>query len=775
MSKIENYLKQILSAVYGKDVRQSIHDAIAQCYDDVSNPKLSTEALKESIQSRIQELLDDGSLANMTIADESITTEKYQNASVTKEKLGDDVIFGIMEVSGASSMTDTSMLYRYVGTETGYSSGSLYYYNGSKWARVGTGSSNSNKLPVLYLTGDTSEMNKEVRSNLQYTYVDSMNNEQRTGWCDAKWQGDSSIGYPKKNYTFRFYHDSSYGRKDKTGFFGMAEESKWVAKANYIDHSHARNIVSARLWADIVKSRKNDVPDLLANSSNYGAINGYPIIIYLNGEYLGLYTLNIPKDDWTFGMDEENPLHCCAYGQYNNNGGTQSGGGVESNEFRLASTLGWECEVPGAFTTETSKALTDLISFVINATDEEFKSGLDTYLDVESAIDYYIFCYFICASDSLAQNMILLTYDCAKWYCSAYDLDSTFGLYWNGTTFYDYDTPCPEGYQDTNSLLWERMEVCFGAEIYSRYMELRSSVLSLDYVNREFEMFIGGIDADDYKADIEKWTSIPQKHTDHLNQIKTFIANRSEYVDNQMKRLSGFIIPAESVTLNKTSLEFTSRTPQTLSATITPSTYTEEVTWTSSDNSVATVANGVVTPITNGSCKITVQVGNHSATCDVTITGLLSPYALKNGSKIFSDGTVITISNGNHVKVVSGSTAINSGQVCLSDINLNSDTITDPNWQSTDVYFTASKSIATSKENTTISNTATNEMTIYYKPVNSLYTRNLIENHTVSNNASNTIVPNMQNIGAIGMWFGIPANTTLEFDLSLVVDDTKYI
>ena len=34
MADIQNLLKNILSAVYGKDVRQSIHDAIHQCYED---------------------------------------------------------------------------------------------------------------------------------------------------------------------------------------------------------------------------------------------------------------------------------------------------------------------------------------------------------------------------------------------------------------------------------------------------------------------------------------------------------------------------------------------------------------------------------------------------------------------------------------------------------------------------------------------------------------------------------------------------------------------
>ena len=44
MSRISQLLAQILSAVYGKDVRQSIHDAIEQCYTDVSNAKTLADA-----------------------------------------------------------------------------------------------------------------------------------------------------------------------------------------------------------------------------------------------------------------------------------------------------------------------------------------------------------------------------------------------------------------------------------------------------------------------------------------------------------------------------------------------------------------------------------------------------------------------------------------------------------------------------------------------------------------------------------------------------------
>ena len=82
-SNIETLLASILSAVYGKDVRQSIHDAIAQCYDDVSNPDLNSEAFIKAIQEKI----DDGSIAKMTLANGAVTTELLADGSVTTAKI----------------------------------------------------------------------------------------------------------------------------------------------------------------------------------------------------------------------------------------------------------------------------------------------------------------------------------------------------------------------------------------------------------------------------------------------------------------------------------------------------------------------------------------------------------------------------------------------------------------------------------------------------------------------------------------------------------------
>lgn len=78
-------------------------------------------------------------------------------------------------------------------------------------------------------------------------------------------------------------------------------------------------------------------------------------------------------------------------------------------------------------------------------------------------------------------------------------------------------------------------------------------------------------------------------------------------------------IPCTGITLNKTTLSFTDTTSQTLTATAEPIDTTDKVVWTSNNNTVVTVTNGVVKPLTNGSATITATCGIKSATCSVTV------------------------------------------------------------------------------------------------------------------------------------------------------------
>ena len=53
--------------------------------------------------------------------------------------------------------------------------------------------------------------------------------------------------------------------------------------------------------------------------------------------------------------------------------------------------------------------------------------------------------------------------------------------------------------------------------------------------------------------------------------------------------------------------------------TLTPSDTTEEVDWKVSPTGIASVKNGVITPITRGECILTVSCGNQSDTCNIIV------------------------------------------------------------------------------------------------------------------------------------------------------------
>lgn len=88
---------------------------------------------------------------------------------------------------------------------------------------------------------------------------------------------------------------------------------------------------------------------------------------------------------------------------------------------------------------------------------------------------------------------------------------------------------------------------------------------------------------------------------------------------------------AESVTLNKTELEFAVGDSETLIAEVLPADGDYVVSWTSSDDDVSTVSNGTVTAIGAGTAVITAKAGGKSATCTVTVMDkaeIVSEYTL---------------------------------------------------------------------------------------------------------------------------------------------------
>ena len=246
-------------------------------------------------------------------------------------------------------------------------------------------------------------------------------------------------------------------------FKGWGAQYKFNLKANWIDYSHARNIVSARLWSQMVETRHDydSLAEEFKNSPNNGAVDGFPILVYCNGYYWGRYTWNIGKDAYLTNMDETLDTHCLLCSE-----------DYVSSCFRATAVIDetdWTDELHKTVPTSIVTSLNSAINFVMSSTDEDFVNNIGNYFNLPSLIDYYIWCYAICHLDGLGKNQVLLTYDGVHWMASAYDMDSTFGLYWDGSKFvshqYKMQSEYETGVHGSTNLLYERLGVLFKDQI----------------------------------------------------------------------------------------------------------------------------------------------------------------------------------------------------------------------------------------------------------------------------------------------------------------------
>ena len=388
-------------------------------------------------------------------------------------------------------------------------------------------------MPIVDL-GGALPTSKGYANMVDFTY----DSDELSFVCTAeiKVQGASSAGYPKKNFNIKLFNDG--GSKYKVELVdGWGKENKYCMKANYIDYSQARNVISGKIFGEIVKSRNDELSD----TPNGGAIDGYPILVYNDGVYQGIYTMNIPKDKWMLDMhdSEEKNQAIIMANTWN-----------QAVSFREISTSGFVVEYVSnedSLIDNSSQwaldSLLDLIEFVYNNDGEDFKNGIHEYADIDKCIDSMLYTFFICADDNTSKNILWVTLDGKVWFSSMYDMDGTWGMRWNGRIeFNEYTHPisalvdgkglAPERNHSHLNLLWEKIYINYFDRVCERYLELRQEILTEENITNHFEAFFNAIPDIVREAEKKKWTGVPSQDIDHLEQILNFARKRLIVMDD---------------------------------------------------------------------------------------------------------------------------------------------------------------------------------------------------------------------------------------------------
>lgn len=390
-----------------------------------------------------------------------------------------------------------------------------------------------NDIPMVYIAGTIPTSKDYVAGELEYVSKTT----RFKAYTLIKLQGTSSLAHPKKNFTINLYKDEDHNVELNKEFKNWGAHNNFVLKADYIDILHARNVVCAKLWSKVVASRSDydTLPEELRNSPNNGAIDGFPIKVYIDGVYNGLYNWTIPKCTWMFGMDEVNENHVVLCAEMNDNG-DEALANNPCNFFGMwdGSEDYWSVEV-GDLSDEVIGSLNNVIGNV-----SDYQIGLlKDCLDIQSAIDYFVFQDVILGIDGLAKNMLLATYDMTKWYLSAYDLDSTFDLHWQGETMGAVYADMPDhAYMNRYSRLVDLILNNCRDEYVARYIELRNSVLSEASIISAFEDYVNIYGDDLYIQDTVVYPDIPSVTNNNLSALRTFVKNRLAYLDNKYMEVS---------------------------------------------------------------------------------------------------------------------------------------------------------------------------------------------------------------------------------------------
>ena len=389
-------------------------------------------------------------------------------------------------------------------------------------------------VPVVYFEGDTAGMSKDNKVTLNYKYGD------RSGTCTLKWQGSSSLNYPKKNYTvvfdeaFEAVADKAASKGDKAQI-GWGVHDKYCLKADYIDFTHCRNNVSATLWGEIVKSRSN-ASEALKALPNGGAVDGFPCFVVINGEWQGIYNFNIPKEDWMLGMNGSSSKEAILCGENLSNGNTYNAPAELVKDFSL------EYNSDGFTEEEITASLNNMINTCIAVNNgEKTVEELEQYIDLDSVIDYYIFTVLVGGIDIFGKNQILATNDGVKWFMSAYDLDSTFGIYPDGLSFLSSGYVTGKAWSDVSfAYLAGRVglyKVIYNhryEQLVERYKALRKGAMSVSNVADLFNAHCKNIPYAAFDAEAELWKTIPSTSVSNIRQAIQWYSDRVAWVDNEL-------------------------------------------------------------------------------------------------------------------------------------------------------------------------------------------------------------------------------------------------
>lgn len=220
-------------------------------------------------------------------------------------------------------------------------------------------------------------------------------------------RGKSSIKFDKKSYGFKPLGSKDILNQTTMSFFNMSANSKWSLDALFVDKSKVRNKTSFEIW----------------NSLSNTSIKSKYVEVFLNNKSLGIYRFSENYTQELLQMTDNS----CLYVGVDNSAFTKFDR-LPNRRPKSAFWGHWEQEFPNPSERIYWDDFYNFSKIIVEADNQLFINEIETHIDIDNLIDYYLFMSLCYGYDNVGKNWFFFKPDpSSKFEVLLWDLDATWG------------------------------------------------------------------------------------------------------------------------------------------------------------------------------------------------------------------------------------------------------------------------------------------------------------------------------------------------------------
>lgn len=388
-------------------------------------------------------------------------------------------------------------------------------------------------LPLIHISMDINKINnrKKIVGDFSFYNINKCIDTK----MGIRHRGNLSLSFSKKSFDIEFWKNSTSKQPKDVKLQNMRSDDDWILDAMFNEPLRLRSYLATHLWTKI--------NTLYYKSKEPEAKSGFDVSyveVFQNNEYCGLYQLSEPVDKKQLKLKSstENDINGELFKAESYKGGPDFTKAAETYNDAFRYWNGWRTEYPFIDYRSNFKNLFWFQNLVVKESDAVFSEKIAESLDLNNAVDYYLFVNLIRATDNLGKNYYLGKYDENEpCFIIPWDLDGTFGVIQDGKQINTTTDILTNGLFDR---LIKLNPNDYKSKVKLRWQSLRSNEFSDKNLMSKIDAIYSKFTTEKvYEREQLVWQNKLTKVTneEHYNYLSDWLKNRLLFLDSHFEKL----------------------------------------------------------------------------------------------------------------------------------------------------------------------------------------------------------------------------------------------